>query len=195
MAILAAAVRNIEENRPSKAIKLTKSIIAYATDKFYAYPYKDVPRCWRRIYVGASLVQSIARDVIGEYDAIVHTIDMALIMAGGEGRHKEINRVLGWLEATLPKDCIAVPEKFPIVAPAAVLQFPIPRVAAPSLESFQNHINDSHTPLILTGALSHWKALQNWISPKYLLQQTLNGTRLPHRTRRILCQLIPGPKN
>jgi hypothetical protein len=175
---LAAAVRNIKENRPSKAIKLTKSIIAHAADKFYAYPYKDVPRCWRKIYVDASLVQSIARDVIGEYEAIVHTIDMALIMAGGEGRHKEIKQVLRWLETTLPKDCINVPEEFPIVPPAIALRFPIPRVTAPSLESFQSHINDSHTPLILTGTLSHWKALKTWNSPKYFLQQTLNGTRL-----------------
>jgi len=178
LAMLAAAVRNINENRPSKAIKFTKSIIAYATDKFYAYPYQDVPRCWRRIYVDASLVQSIARDVIGEYEAIVHTIDMALIMAGGEGRHKEIKHVLGWLETAFTKNYIDVPEKFPIVEPTVPLQFSIPRVPAPSLESFQNHINDFHTPLILTGALSHWKALQNWNSPKYFLQQTLNGTRL-----------------
>ena len=176
--LLKKAISQLDNGNPAKAIKFTQSLITYATDKFYAYPYKDVPRCWRRIYVDASLVQSIARDRLGEYADIVTTIDMALIMAGGEGRKNEIKQVLGWVESTLPKHNLEIPEKFSIVTPTIFPKYPIARVQAPSLESFQKHINESHTPLILTDAISRWKAIKSWNSPEYLLRRTLNGTRL-----------------
>ena len=88
--LLRKAISELDAGKPARAINFTESLITYATDKFYAYPYKDVPKCWRRIYVDASLVQSIARDRLGEYTAIVKAMDMALIMAGGAGRKKEI---------------------------------------------------------------------------------------------------------
>ena len=103
---------------------------------------------------------------------------MALIMAGGEARQKEIHKLLE-TSVTTPTDCgLKVPITFEVKAPIINLQNPIPRVKTPSMEWFQQHMNNAHTPLILTGIFSHWNALKAWSSPQYWLDQTLNGTRL-----------------
>ena len=35
------------------------SLVDYATEKLHAYPYKEVPICWRRLYTDASLVKGL----------------------------------------------------------------------------------------------------------------------------------------
>jgi lysine-specific demethylase 8 len=106
---------------------------------------------------------------------------MALIMAGGEGRQHELNGLLEEIDHRLRKKRIKldVPEEFEIKTPKfSVISNPIRRLRAPSLISFQKHMDEQHTPIILTDCLSHWPALQKWISPRYWLSKTLNGTRL-----------------
>lgn len=82
-------------------IKRLDDLIAIATEKFYAFPFKDVPACWRELFREASFMKisalaakkglgrtwgesssgtvQLENIVLGE---IVRTIDMALIMAG-----------------------------------------------------------------------------------------------------------------
>jgi hypothetical protein len=68
---------------------------------------------------------------------------------------------------------------------------PLPRLDNPSLSAFQTRLNNDHQsnhslgalPLIITGALTHWPALdasssRSWNSPDYLLKKTLGGRRL-----------------
>ncbi|KAG9228172.1 hypothetical protein BJ875DRAFT_389977 [Amylocarpus encephaloides] len=79
-------------------------LLEMAKEKFYAFPFKDVPSCWRELFQAVSLlkvsVQVIGRsrgsfaDVTlnqscssplwdsGELDSIVGIVDMAIIMAG-----------------------------------------------------------------------------------------------------------------
>ncbi|KAH9221431.1 hypothetical protein DL95DRAFT_382334 [Leptodontidium sp. 2 PMI_412] len=78
-------------------------MIALATEKFYAFPFKDVPPCWQQLFREASLLKFSAlsmRGIWGEADShqnsglrssclesnqmdeLVHVLDMALIMAG-----------------------------------------------------------------------------------------------------------------
>lgn len=38
-------------------IERTDDLITLANERFYAYPYKDVPLCWRELYLGASLLK------------------------------------------------------------------------------------------------------------------------------------------
>ena len=78
-------------------------LIALSTEKLYAYPFKDVPVCWRELFREASLLKFSALAVKGIWgqsnldsriwsgvppieetvmDEMVRTIDMALIMAG-----------------------------------------------------------------------------------------------------------------
>jgi hypothetical protein len=98
-------------------------------------------------------------------------------MAGGQGRQTHIHRLLN-SAPSIASSIFHLPATFPIAPPRITLQKPIPRIPTPSFEWFQNHINNSHTPLILTGILSHWNALRTWNSPAYLLKMTHNGTRL-----------------
>lgn len=72
-------------------------LIALATEKFYAFPFKDVPAIWRVLFGEASLlkVSALSMKLIAgknddidvhlletALDEIVKTIDIALIMAG-----------------------------------------------------------------------------------------------------------------
>ncbi|KAI0998315.1 hypothetical protein K3495_g9880 [Podosphaera aphanis] len=68
-------------------------LIAIATEKFYAFPFKDVPVCWRHLFWESSLLKLTvlvinlknicpATPNASCIDQIVRTIDMALIMAG-----------------------------------------------------------------------------------------------------------------
>jgi hypothetical protein len=182
ISLLRRSIDLLESGEPAKAINLTESLLALATDRFYAYPYKNVPRCWRRLYVDSSLVQSIAR--IRQHEnvhSIVRTIDMALIMAGGEGRQQELHALLDRVEAIIQtkRQKLDIPEFFPINEPTAlVLKKSILRVEAPSLETFDRHMKYNHTPLILKGCISHWPALKTWTSPRHLLARSLDGSRL-----------------
>ena len=150
--------------------------MSLASDKFYAFPYKDVPSCWRRLYVDSSIIRALAQKRQGQTSVV--TLDMALIMAGGQGRQKTIHKLLENTAQQPPASETNLPETFPITPPKVQLQHPIPRVKAPSLEWFQNHMDKVHTPLILTATLSHWNALKTWPSPQYWLSKTINGTRL-----------------
>ncbi|KAG9244206.1 hypothetical protein BJ878DRAFT_507308 [Calycina marina] len=80
-------------------LKRCNDLIAIANEKFYAYPFKDVPRCWMNLYIEASLlkfsmlatqrlwmpssgndpIRPLSEDVM---DELVSTLDMALIMTG-----------------------------------------------------------------------------------------------------------------
>jgi len=83
-------------------IQRLDDLIALATEKFYAFPFKDVPPCWRDLFREASLLKFSALTFRGAWmnqngdsgsplsftisgkqmDEMVKTIDMALIMAG-----------------------------------------------------------------------------------------------------------------
>ena len=97
-------------------------LIALSTEKFYAFPFKDVPACWRELFREASLlkVSALALKEIWNQsktlsrkspevplfsdsviDEMVKTIDMALIMAGPPQSleiQDAISAVLGSLE-------------------------------------------------------------------------------------------------
>jgi hypothetical protein len=84
-------------------VRRLEDLIALATEKFYAFPFKDVPPCWRDLFREASFLKVSALVVKGmwiqggynsdfdpkdqtlsgeQMDETVKTIDMALIMAG-----------------------------------------------------------------------------------------------------------------
>jgi hypothetical protein len=81
-------------------IKRCNDMIEIAHDKFYAFPFKEVPVCWVELYREASLLKFAALAMAGvwsfgdqafenappltesQMDNMVHTMDMALIMTG-----------------------------------------------------------------------------------------------------------------
>lgn len=98
-------------------IKRLGNLIDLANEKSYAFPFKDVPACWRELYREASFVK-VSALVMGELegegrfkrvtefdsetmDQIVSTLDMGLIMAGppvDEETREAVNVLLELLE-------------------------------------------------------------------------------------------------
>ncbi|KAI8935371.1 hypothetical protein NX059_007954 [Plenodomus lindquistii] len=143
-------------------------------------------------------------------DGVVTALDMALILTGAPAREElvelwfsALRRYLNDLEAAdgdveskrrpakrrrlscSSSSDTAMPSSFPTsfsTVPPPNLRYPIPRAQAPGLEAFQKKLDriETHTPLIIEGAIDHWPALEErpWSSPAYLMQQTLGGRRL-----------------
>ncbi len=176
-------------------------LIRLAHAKLHAYPFKEIPACWRRLYTDASIAKAVltiranlknptstttAEDWVGN---VVKTLDMALIMTGAPLRGPLIEELLSALQASSPdSDSDAQrPRKRqrmqdfdtsrPLEAPE--LRYPLPR-ARLSMAAFQTHLAEKTTPLILTHALEHWPAMTErpWKSPSYLLERTFGGRRL-----------------
>ncbi|PVH81027.1 Clavaminate synthase-like protein [Cadophora sp. DSE1049] len=102
-------------------IQRLDDMISLATEKFYAFPFKDVPPCWQQLFREASLLkfsalavrkiwEGIDRVPKGEQtpslensqlDEMVYVLDMALIMAGppdSEQAQAEITKVFDLLQ-------------------------------------------------------------------------------------------------
>ncbi|KAJ6043396.1 hypothetical protein N7499_005823 [Penicillium canescens] len=129
---------------------------------------------------------------------VVEILDNALIMTGAPRREKLIESLLSTLEvATETQEAengsdedmrpshakrrkLSPPLFPPNALPEPRLEFPIPRLSAPSFDSIERHIEDIRTPLIITNALDHWPALSGrpWASRDYWWKRTLEGRRL-----------------
>jgi hypothetical protein len=144
---------------------------------------------------------------VGWVDEVVRLLDMALILSGAPSREELVELWFAALKAALTvpgreRNVIAsgrpakrrklstsceasnIPTSFPIdlPEPTTTLRYPIPRSRELSLSAFQKRFSniETHTPLIIEGALEHWPALEErpWKNPGYLLEQTLGGRRL-----------------
>ena len=208
-----------------------ESLIRLARSKLYTWPYAQVPDCWRRLFVDASIVHAIyltqkelgGRDRDGaagqeksqkrdgkEEDwvqEVVNLLDMAIIMAGAEGRREMIEAIIEHLrlyvsheetisnhshedEPPQPKrrklstNRSQYTDTFPTSLqktqqPPSV-RHQIPSATAPSLRTFEQHLHQQKGPLVIKSALDHWPALHErpWRSPSYLMGRTFGGRRL-----------------
>ncbi|KAM3065345.1 hypothetical protein ACMFMF_011070 [Clarireedia jacksonii] len=178
-----------------------------AKEKFYAFPFKDVPACWRSLFLEASLlkfsalvmrrvwnteqlpvdVSSNCEDVV--LDQMVETMDMALIMTGvptSSTIQEAIDQALSLLQKIHLEraDEPTQPVTKRLVPPP--LSHPIPRVDCLSFDAFEKHMQHPSNidlgpePLIITGALENWPARgeRPWNKPSYLLAKTIGGRRL-----------------
>lgn len=89
------------------AIKRCNDLIQIGYDKFYSFPYKDVPICWVELYRDASLLKfaaiamtqvwegkaqdspDVPRMTESQLDDLVRAMDMALIMTGPPSEAKK----------------------------------------------------------------------------------------------------------
>ncbi|PKY09135.1 Clavaminate synthase-like protein [Aspergillus campestris IBT 28561] len=133
----------------------------------------------------------------------IHLLDMASIMAGAPWRESLIEDLIDALQAatvTTPshpdpeqltrddsdgarstKRRKLSPTLFPQDAiPAPELQYPIPRVSAPTFDAMEHHIHEIRTPIVITDAVDHWPALSDrpWTSRDYWFEKTFGGRRL-----------------
>ncbi|KAI4646003.1 hypothetical protein J4E93_005582 [Alternaria ventricosa] len=124
-------------------------------------------------------------------DEVVRILDMTLILTGAPEREELVELWFAALKAVLTPpgshldfDAPERPPSFATVLPdpPPTLRHAIPRTKELSLEAFQERLGDAntHTPLIIEGAIQHWPALDErpWNDPAYLLEQTLGGRRL-----------------
>jgi Cupin-like domain len=95
---LSNAIKN-REGDFNLIVQRLDELITLATEKFYAFPFRDVPPCWRELFREASFQKFTALAVRESWmqqnghldfqplsgalmDEMVKTVDMALIMAG-----------------------------------------------------------------------------------------------------------------
>ncbi|KAH8783710.1 hypothetical protein BGZ57DRAFT_758216 [Hyaloscypha finlandica] len=129
---LSDAIKN-REGDFDLVIQRLDDLIALATEKFYAFPFKDVPPCWRDLFREASFLKFAAvavkkswvqqngnldlQPLSGEQmDEMVKTIDMALIMAGppaSSDSQEQIKSVFEFLQE-IHIESIQAPEDYPL---------------------------------------------------------------------------------
>ena len=227
-----ASVLSILATHPASLIRLAHS-------KLYAWPYAEVPACWRRLFTDASIVhairliqQSLEAGGTPEIEAkrpdgkdkeakqeiqrkgygngstkeddwvqeVVRVLDMAIIMAGAEGRREMIESILRALQRHLQErqsendehiakrrkiDSSQHPhsDRFPIqysTSTLPLIKYPISSMSALPLCEFEKHLEARKGPLVIRKALEHWPALHErpWGSPSYLMERTFGGRRL-----------------
>ncbi|OQO06544.1 hypothetical protein B0A48_08327 [Cryoendolithus antarcticus] len=160
-------------------------VMALAKERVNTWEYRRVPRCWLRLFEDASLAHVISllniRDDGNKWvDEVVKVIDNAIIMTGASCRSALFTKTLLQLEHVVEAD--ASPEwheAFVIVSPASLEtgNF-ISSCGPPTLTSFQAHIDEHTTPLLIHRAIEHWPAMKSWLRPSYLLKRSLGGRRL-----------------
>lgn len=216
-----ASVLSILSTHPESLIRLARS-------KLYSWPYADVPACWRRLFSDASIVHAIrliqtkieANEALmieadrlesenGEtwkeicwVQQVVNILDMAIIMAGAEGRRDMIESILQALQrqvqAQQAEEHVPKPkrrkldfsvrrfdDRFPtcctkLTGTLPFIEHPIPSTSAIPILLFEQHLQGGKGPLVIRDALEHWPALHErpWGSPRYLLHRTFGGRRL-----------------
>lgn len=182
-----------------------------ADQKIHVFPFKNVPKCWFRLYTDTSIIRAIILinelekklGLTGEHSLgsqivseIVRLLDMALIMAGGVGHEQMIQVLLDWAKSRLSLHSIPrkrpgrlhstdhrlaaeVQQQLPLrTTSIPAIRKPIQRSHRPPLLTFQKHMNENKIPVILTGTLDHWPAMDKWSFKEHWLDQTIDGKRL-----------------
>ncbi|KAL9602230.1 MAG: hypothetical protein Q9219_001954 [cf. Caloplaca sp. 3 TL-2023] len=126
-------------------------------------------------------------------DEVVHTLDMASIMAGAAGRESMIEHLLSTLQDYVGEDGPPATKRrklsidgdcFPVAkhmgsSKVPAIRFPVKSAASPSIPAFETHMKAAE-PLLIKEALEHWPAMHErpWSSPAYFMQKTFGGRRL-----------------
>jgi len=183
------AALSILQSRPLEALQLAKDHVQYQ-------PYRDVQRCWLRLYEDASMWR--AAELL--YDAaegrplgagrpseaddwmlrVVKVLDLGLIVSGGMFREKLYEAIFANLEPLLEELDMgdSTPTYFNMEQPTVLRsEHLVPIASEPSLEAFQLHLDNHTTPLLLAGVIDSWPAMTTWRDPTHLLRLTLGGRR------------------
>jgi hypothetical protein len=183
------AALSILQSRPLEALQLAKDHIQYQ-------PYRDVQRCWLRLYEDASLWRAAEMlcdaaegrslgagrtSEAGDWmSPIVRVLDLGLIVSGGTFRGELYEAVFANLEPFIQQldTNDSAPTSFHMGQPEALQsEHMVPTASEPSLEAFQLHLDNHTTPLLLTEVLTDWPAMFTWQDPTHLLRLTLGGRR------------------
>jgi hypothetical protein len=183
------AALSILHSRPLEALQLAKDHVQYQ-------PYREVQRCWLRLYEDASLwraaellcdaAEGLSPDAGKLFKAddwmssVVRVLDLGLVVSGGMFRGELYEAVFANLEPLVKQHDVndSTPTAFNVEQPETLHSRHLVSTAPePSLEAFQLHIDNHTTPLLLTGVLADWPAMTTWRDPTHLLRLTLGGRR------------------
>lgn len=178
------------QTRPLEVLQLAK-------DHVQNTPFRDVRKCWLRLYEDASLwraaelldhaghvsldLKSSAAAEADDWMAkVVRVLDSGLIISGGTSRGELYEAIFANLEPFVGGSDITgdISRVFDFDQPEALItKHPVYAVSQPSLEEFQLHLNGHMTPLLLVDTINHWPATKTWQDPTHLLRLTLGGRR------------------
>jgi len=148
-----------------------------AWEKLHTGDWRVVAVAWRDAYSLAALL----RHACG-CEGSLRALDLATLV-GGDAFRREVDDALRTAEQPLPKrlraDADACPGAWLLGRPPAGAPVPLPpgagaggvlRTHLPSLEAFlQDHLAPA-VPLLLTGALDCWPALERWPDARHWLE-------------------------
>lgn len=182
----------ILKSRPLEPLQLAK-------DHVQNTPFRDVRKCWLRLYEDASLWRAAellcdAADAGSNIESrdesdmdkddwmsqVVKVLDLGLVVSGGTMRGEVYEAIFANLEPFIGQDDISgdISRVFDIDQPEPLAtNHPVTIVSQPSLEDFQIHLNNDTTPLLLLDTINDWPAIKTWRDPLYLLRLTLGGRR------------------
>ncbi len=121
---------------------------------------------------------------------VVRILDMAIIMAGAEGREEIIESLIVALENYVeehqppPKKRRKIDDVFPVDLQAKnaipLIRRPVRTSSDLSMYGFERYLASGSAPLVMKESLMHWPALleRPWSSPAYLMEKTFGGRRL-----------------
>lgn len=184
------AAQAILRTRPLEALQLAK-------DHVQNTPFRDVRKCWLRLYEDASLWRAAEllcdgsdasvdlehSDVLGTEDwmsKVVRVLDLGLVISGGSLRGELYEAIFANLEPFVDQSDIIgdISRVFDFEQPEALAtNHTVATASQPSLEEFQMHLNKQMTPLLLINTINDWPAMKTWRDPTHLLRLTLGGRR------------------
>ncbi|KAF9564116.1 hypothetical protein EC968_004619 [Mortierella alpina] len=145
-------------------------LLDHAREMLHAYPYREVPACWRELYTDAGIVKALALGLFDSCSAAdrnsadplklaIASCDNVLVMAGasGAGRKPFVFQLINALEERIngrEEACKPSAEKRqktaakaaklgeePRQGPFPKILHPIPRVHLPTMDAFQRHVH------------------------------------------------------
>lgn len=180
----------ILETRPLETLQLAK-------DHIQNQPYRDVRKCWLRLYEDASLWRAAemlcdAGDISPDPESgsiadaddwmsqVVRVLDLGLVVSGGSLRGELYEAIFANLEPLVHQNDATgdLSGLFNTRRPDFLqTEHPVATASEPSLEDFQIHLNNRMTPLLLVSTIDDWPAMETWQDPTHLLRLTLGGRR------------------
>jgi hypothetical protein len=171
-----SAVMSILQSHPEESLRLAHS-------KLHAYPFRDVPDCWRRLYCEASLwkaysilprllpIQNANSEVLEHTCSdIISTLDLCLIMSGAPERHDLVHRIIETVADTCQHNELddehrnkkrkTIEDKMEVRSFASCIASELPYLSRPitrttklSLPAFQTYLTNSRNRSSTGGVL------------------------------------------
>lgn len=131
-----------------------------------------VVRPWQTMYTEASVLKALASLSRSGFVDAIGTLDSAIIIAGGRGRHDLILDLIKKIQGLylpskrLQEENISQTLSTPVIQVQTALRSILALDSAPSFFAFQKHY--CHGPFILRDYANNWPALSRWSSMHYL---------------------------